>query len=160
MAWIRVNVSPKISSQSAGWMARVYISVRSCRILRSSTQQSVTIRLSSWRTTASGVSSGRTGSAEATRSAPGLADVTDSSLAGVVESVAGVVAEHRVQGGPATQFGLELRGGPGGPQGAAVHQRDPVAVGVRFVHVVGRHQDRHRVGLAQPGDEVPHVGTG
>ena len=50
MAWILVNVSPKISSQSAGWMARVYSSVRSCRSLRSSTQHSVNVRLASWAT--------------------------------------------------------------------------------------------------------------
>src|SRR5580704_18264163 len=140
MAWMRVKVSPKISSQSAGWMARVYISVRSCLILRSSTQQRVTIRLSSWRTAASGESSGRTGSAEAPRSAPGVADVTDSSLVGVVEGVAGVVTEHGVQRGLAAQFGLEVRRGSGSPQRAAVHQRDAVAVQVRLVHVVGGHQ--------------------
>jgi hypothetical protein len=49
MAWIFVKVSPKMISHRAGWMARVYSSVRSWRILRSSTQHSVTLRLASWR---------------------------------------------------------------------------------------------------------------
>jgi hypothetical protein len=56
MAWIRLNVSPKISSHSAGWMARVYSSARSWRIFLSSTQHSVPMRLSSRRAAASGVS--------------------------------------------------------------------------------------------------------
>src|SRR5215469_2191936 len=127
---MRVNVSPKISSHSAGWMARVYISVRSCRILRSSAQHNVTIRLSSWRTTESGESEGRVGSAETAGSAPGAADVTDASLIVVVESVAGVAAEHVVQRCVLAQRGLELLRGPGGPGRAAVHEREPVAVQV------------------------------
>src|SRR5215472_17751807 len=110
MAWIRLNVSPKMISHSAGWMARVYSSVRSCRILRSSTQQSVTTRLPSRRAIADAVSSGRSGnaltrgagpsdppgvgSAEAAGGTPGATDVTDAPpLAVVVERAAGVVAE-------------------------------------------------------------------
>src|SRR6516164_5806035 len=98
IAWILVNVSPKISSQSAGWMARVYSSVRSWRILRSSTQHSVMTRLASRRAIADAVSSGRSGnagSAEAAGGAPGATDVTDASPLGVVvERAAGVVPEH------------------------------------------------------------------
>src|SRR5579864_6938648 len=96
----RVMVSPKISSQSAGWMARVYSSVRSWRILRSSTQHSVMTRLASRRAIADAVSSGRSesvGSAEAAGGAPGATDVTDASPLGLVaERAAGVVAEHVV----------------------------------------------------------------
>ncbi len=43
------KVSPKITSHSAGWIARVYSSVRSWRILATSTQQNVTTRLKSRR---------------------------------------------------------------------------------------------------------------
>jgi hypothetical protein len=53
-----VKVSPKISSHSAGWMARVYSSVRSWRILRSSIQQRVTTRLTRRRRPARGGSAG------------------------------------------------------------------------------------------------------
>src|SRR5215469_15726494 len=123
IAWIRVNVSPKISSHSAGWMARVYSSVRSWRILRSSTQHSVMTRLASRRAMADAVSSGRSGnvltrgddppgppevgSAEATGGTPGAADVTDASpLGGLVKLKNEVVAEHVIQRGPAPEHGL------------------------------------------------------
>src|SRR6476620_1119440 len=142
MAWILVNVSPKISSHSAGWMARVYSSVRSCRILRISTQQSVAMRLASRRSAAGGVSASGTasGSAEAAGSAPGTADIADPSLLGpVVQHPAGVVAEHVVQGGAAAQGRLQLGGGAGGPDPPGVHQRDPVAVGIGLVHIVRGH---------------------
>src|SRR5262252_8062937 len=149
MAWIRLNVSPKISSHSAGWMARVYSSVRSWRILRSSTQQSVAIRLARRRTPARGA--GGSGSAEAASGAPRAADVTDASLLGfVVQGAAGVVAEHVVQRGPLARPGLELGRGAGGAQGAVVHQRDPVAVQVGLFHVVGGHEDGRVAGLPEP----------
>src|SRR5258708_11711490 len=114
-AWILVNVSPKISSQSAGWIARVYSSVRSWRILRSSTQHSVMTRLTSRRAAAGAVSSASSGkpayaatagSAEAAGGTPGAADVTDVSPLGVfIERSAGVVAGPNVQGGPAAEEG-------------------------------------------------------
>src|SRR5258708_32337853 len=122
MGWVLVNASPKIRSQSAGWMARVYSSVRSWRILRSSTQHSVMTRLASRRAAASGVSlgiSGRPdrpgpgrpgtpGSAETPGGTPGAADVTDASLLCFgIEGATGVVAGHVVQRGPAAQPGLE-----------------------------------------------------
>src|ERR1700722_14029414 len=142
MAWILVNVSPKISSQSAGWMARVYSSVRSCRILRSSTQHSVPIRLASRRMTAGRVSAGRVsagrvsaGSAsprspETAGGTPGPADVTDASLFGVVvERVAGVVAGHVVQRGSVAEHRLEQPRRARGPDRARVHQRHLVAGG-------------------------------
>src|SRR5258708_30454361 len=168
MAWILVNVSPKISSQSAGWMARVYSSVRSWRILRSSTRPSGMTRLASRRAAASGVSlgiSGRPewpgrpgtpGSAETRGGAPGAADVTDASLLCFgIEGATGVVAEHVVQRGPAAQHGLEHARGTGDADRPGVHERDPVAVGIGLVHVVGRHQDGDRSRLAGPGDLVP-----
>src|ERR1700722_3813260 len=137
MAWILVNVSPKISSQSAGWMARVYSSVRSCRILRSSTQHSVPMRLASRRMTAGRVSAGRVsaGSAsprspETAGGTPGAADVTDASLFGVVvERVAGVVAGHVVQRGSVAEHRLEQPRRARGPDRARVHQRHLVAGG-------------------------------
>src|SRR6185437_8444360 len=163
IAWIRLNVSPKISSHSAGCMARVYSSVRSWRIFLSSTQHSVPTRLISRRAAASGVSPaswGRPGSAEAAGGAPGAAYVTDASLLRVVvEGAAGVVPEHVVQRGAVPERGLELARGSCGPDQACVHERDPVAVGVGLVHVVGGHQHGERGGLAQPGDVVPHIGA-
>src|ERR1700733_7125033 len=164
IAWILVNVSPKISSHSAGWIARVYSSVRSWRILRISTQHSVTMRLSSRRTTPNGDSPGRPvspGLAETAGGTPGAADVTDASLLGVVvERAAGVVAEHVVQRGPGTERGLEHAGGTGGADRARVHERDPVAVGVGLVHVVGGHQHGDRRGLAERVDVLPDIRAG
>src|SRR6202035_2441173 len=107
MAWILLNVSPKIISQSAGWMARVYSSVRSCRSLRSSTQHSVTIRLASWRMLTRPLPG--SWSAQTAGGAPGATDVTDASLSGLlVQRAAGEVAEHVVQRGLRTQHGLQL----------------------------------------------------
>src|SRR5215475_11201703 len=167
MAWILLNVSPKITSHSAGWMARVYSSVRSWRILRSSTQQSVATRLIRRRTTARGGSAGSPGnpggrgSAEAAGGAPGAADVTDASLLGiVVQRPAGVVTEHVVKGCSLAQPGLELGRGAGGANGAVVHEGDPVAVQVGLFHVVGGHEDGRLAGLPEPGDELLDVGGG
>src|SRR5215472_4048416 len=167
MAWILVKVSPKISSHSAGWTARVYSSVRSWRILRISTQQSVTTRLARRRTPARGGSAGSPGhpggrgSAEAASGAPGAADVTDASLLGiVVQRPAGVMTEHVVKGGSLTQSGLELGRGAGGAEGAVVHERDPVAVQVGLIHVVGGHEDGRLARLPEPGDELPDVSPG
>src|SRR5215468_261750 len=165
MAWILVKVSPKISSHSAGWMARVYSSVRSCRILRSSTQQSVATRLARRRRPAWGRPAGspggpgRSGSAEAAGGAPGAADLTDASLLGiVVQRPAGVMTEHVVERGSLAQPSLELGRGAGGPDGAVVHERDPVAVQVGLLHVVGGHEDGRVAGLPEPGDELPDAG--
>src|SRR6185437_14324157 len=128
MAWIRLNVSPKISSHSAGWMARVYSSVRSCRSLRSSTQHSVIMRLASWRspTRPLGAAPGPAGgSAQAARGAPGATDVTDASPRGVlVQRSAGEMPEHVVQGRVQAQARLQAGRGAGGLNPAAVHQRE------------------------------------
>src|SRR6516225_8328223 len=129
IAWILENVSPKINSQSAGWIARVYSSVRSCRILRSSTQQSVPIRLARRRSAATGLSRTTGGSTQAAGGAPGAAYVTDASFFRcVVQGVAGVVPEHVVQGGAVAEPGAQVGGAAGGADPAAVHQRHPVAV--------------------------------
>src|SRR5947208_1241925 len=162
MAWILVKVSPKISSHSAGWMARVSSSVRSWRILRSSTQQSVATRLIRRRRPARGGSAGSpsrpgwSGSAEAAGGAPGAADVTDASLLGiVVQRPAGVMAEHVVKRCSLAEPGLQLVRGAGGAEGAVVHERDPVAVQVGLLHVVGGHENGRLAGPPDPGDELP-----
>src|ERR1700760_5018737 len=118
-------------------MARVYSSDRSCLILHSSTQHSVTIRLN--RLLISKRSPpGTVRSTEATGGGPASADIADASLPGVVVGVqraAGVVAEHLVQGRVVAQGLLELVRGAGGADVAQVHERDPVAVDVGLVHV-------------------------
>src|SRR5215469_2685104 len=151
-------------------MALVYSSVRSWRILRSSTQHSVTIRLTRRRATASGVSAGgtsavekwpgpaRTGSAEAAGGTPCAADVTDASLfVVVVQSPARVMPEHVVQGGALAEHRLEHARRARGSNRPRVHERYPVAVGIGLVHVVGRHQYRHVCCFAQSRDELPHI---
>src|ERR1700733_3117613 len=140
-----------MSSHSAGWMARVYSSVRSCLILRSSTQHRVTMRLPSRRKLASGVS------AQSAGGAPGAAYVTDSSL-GDLEGVAGVVPEHVVERNLVTQSRLEIGVTALGPDGALVHERDPVAVEVGLVHVVRCHQHGHPTHLPVPLHGVPQAG--
>src|SRR5215469_3666215 len=126
-------------------MARVYSSVRSCRILRSSTQHSVTIRLARRPSPAARPSGATGGSTEAAGGAPGAAYVTDASfLRRVVrEGVAGVMPEHVVKRGTVTEPGAQVGGAAGGTNRAAVHQRHPAAVGFGLVHVVGRHHHGH-----------------
>src|ERR1700733_1967361 len=102
-----------MSSHSAGWMARVYSSVRSCLILRSSTQHRVTMRLPSRRSPARGLS------AQSAGGAPGVAYVTDSSL-GDLEGIAGVVPEHVVERDLGTQSRLEIGGAAPRPGGGPV----------------------------------------
>src|SRR5580658_8438424 len=132
-----------MSSHSAGWMARVYSSVRSCLILRSSTQHRVRMRLNSRRTPDRGRS------AQPAGGAPGAAYVTYSSRTDL-EGVSGVMPEHVDQGDAGAQSRLELGRGALGADAALVHQRDPVAVGVGLVHVVGGHEHRHPAHLPFP----------
>src|SRR5262245_15290042 len=100
----RVKVSPKISSQRAGWMARVYSSVRSCRTLRSSTRQSVSSRLAN---TCQPGGAG-TASAEAAGGTAGTADIAETPL--LSQHVSGVVTEDLLQRGARVQRLLERAG--------------------------------------------------
>src|ERR1700754_3640785 len=99
MARRRENVSPKISSHRAGWIARVYSSVRSCRIFWSSTMHIATTRAGSRR---QAVQDG--GSAEPAGGTSGTACVTEV-VSWFVELIAGVGAEHLLESGS----GLEAR---------------------------------------------------
>src|SRR6266700_4578233 len=92
MACRRLNVSPKIRSQSAGWIARVASSVRSWRIFWTSARQNVRMRPPSHRHAGGALGSAIVVSAEATRDAPGAAYVTE--LPSFLERIAGVEAEH------------------------------------------------------------------
>src|SRR5271165_1991742 len=125
-------------------MARVYSSLRSCRILHTSTQHSVTIRLARLLSAKTGLP-GTGMLTEAAGGAPGAADIADPSLLLVVQRAAGVVAEDVVQGHVLAERRLQVARGAGRPDMAQVHERQPVAVGVRLVHVVRRHQDGHAV---------------
>src|SRR5437879_13229688 len=92
MAWRRSNVSPKISSHSAGWIDRVSSSVRSWRIFWTSARQNVAMRLPS-HFHAGGVGGGvNAASTESARDAPRATNVTE--LPSFLERVAGVEAEH------------------------------------------------------------------
>src|SRR5215469_8872473 len=97
-------------------MARVYSSVRSCRILRSSTQHSVTIRLARRPIPAARLSGAIGGSTEAAGGAPGAAYVTDASFLwrAVREGVACVMPEHVVERGAVTEPGDVLPHDPAG----------------------------------------------
>src|SRR5215469_10845823 len=110
-------------------MARVYSSVRSCRILRSSTQHSVMTRLASLVIPATGLSVTMGGSTEAAGGAPGAAYVTDASFFRLVgEGVTGVVAEHVVEGHAVAELGAQVGGTAGGADRAPVHQRNAVTI--------------------------------
>src|SRR5438270_792230 len=117
-------------------MARVYSSLRSCRTLHTSTQHSVTIRLA--RLLSSKIGPPRTGMlTEAAGGAPGAADIADPSLLlAAVQRPPGVVAEDVVQRHVLAQRRLQVAGRAGRADVAEVHQRQPVAVDVRLVHVV------------------------
>src|SRR6476469_5195769 len=99
MARRRENVSPKISSQSAGWIARVYSSVRSCRIFWSSTMHIATTRAGSRRQV---IQDG--GSAEPAGGTAVTACVTEV-VSWFFELVAGVGAEHLLEGGSGFEAG-------------------------------------------------------
>src|SRR5579864_9033758 len=101
MARSRLKVSPKISSQSTGWMARVYNSARSCRTLSHSARQSVTTLLPSRRHI--GGAGGR--STKTARGATGTADITETPL--LFQQVTSEMTEHIFQGGRGAQTGLE-----------------------------------------------------
>src|SRR5450631_4482662 len=123
-----------MSSHSAGWMARVYSSLRSCLTLHTSTQHSVTIRLA--RLLSSKIGPPGTGMlTEAAGGAPGAADIADPSfLPGLVQRPAGVVAEHLIQRDVLAERRLQVGRGTGRADVAQMHERQLVAVGVRLVH--------------------------
>src|SRR6266508_4813028 len=109
MAWRRSKVSPKIRSHSAGWIARVSSSVRSWRIFWISARQNVAMRLPSHRHAGGAGGGVNVASAEAACDAPGATNVTE--LPSFLERVAGVEAEHVLEGRlrPETRFELGRR---------------------------------------------------
>src|SRR6266511_944327 len=145
MAWRRSNVSPKIRSHSACWIARVISSVRSWRIFWISARQSVAMRLLSHRHTG-GLGGGvNVASAEAACDAPGATNVTESPS--FLERVARVVTEHVLERRLRPEARFELGRGAHGADAAAVHERDPVAQPLGLFHVVRREEDRDSLGL-------------
>src|SRR5436190_1928355 len=121
MAWRRSNVSPKISSHSAGWIARVSSSVRSWRIFWISTRQNVAMRLPSHFHAGGLGGSVAAASAESACDAPCATNVTE--LPSFLERVAGVETEHVLERrlGPEACFEVGRRSH--GANAAAVHQR-------------------------------------
>src|SRR6478672_4937197 len=120
MAWSRSNVSPKISSHSAGWIARVSSSVRSWRIFWISRRQNVAMRLPSHFHAGGLGGSVVAASAESACDAPCATNVTE--LPSFLERVVGVETEHLLERrlGPEACFELGRR--PHGANEAAVHQ--------------------------------------
>src|SRR6476469_1298767 len=167
---ILVKVSPKISSHRAGWIARVYSSVRSCRSFCSSTTHIAPTRAATTRQPArarGGVSSRREVSAEPGSGAAGAADIAEPLLpvlVRVVEIAAREVAEDVLEAGTAALDGrqvvLEPAGRAHAAKAAAVHERDAVAVLVGLVQVVGRDQDGHAGGGPYRADVLPHLRAG
>src|SRR5581483_3914441 len=146
------------------------MSVRSWRIFCSSTMQSATMRAGRTRQPVRGAGGGEAMSvADEVTAEAGMAeavtadavsgdaasadtggcgargtDIAELSRGRLIKGVAGVVAEdvfERARAG--RQRGLELLRRAGGPDRAAVHERDPVAELVGLVHVVRRDEHRH-----------------
>src|SRR5487761_81960 len=104
----------------------------------------------------------RVSSAKSAGGAPGAAYFTNASFFfwSLVQGVAGVVAEDVVERGLVTEPSPQRSRSPGDADLGPVHQRDPVAVGVGLVHVVGGHQHGHLVLGAQLGDVLPDDAAG
>src|SRR5436190_683857 len=127
MARIRVNVSPKISSHSAGWIARVTSSLRSRRNFCSSTRHIAPVRESTSRAAEIGL----------TEAASGAASCPDIAESFRTQVVTGVGTEHVVEARRTlAQPGDQLVRRAQGPDPAPVHERDPVAVLLGLLHVV------------------------
>src|SRR5215218_5833913 len=99
----RENVSPKMSSHSAGWIARVISSTWSLRIRCSSTMQNVMTRLGS-RHHPGGPPGGR--SAEAAGSSARAAHIPQ--VPSILDLAAGVVAEHVLERRVLAQLVLQV----------------------------------------------------
>src|SRR5579875_1179429 len=159
MAWIRLNVSPKITSHSTGCTARVSSSVRSWRSFCSSTTQNVTTLLARRRQGCSGARA--RGSAQTPGGETGAAYGTDPSIVdAVVELRAGVVAEDVLEAGAGAEGSLELGRPAHGSDGTEVHEGDPVAQRLGFFHVVGGEHDGRPPFAAQLLDALPHAVAG
>src|SRR6266566_767924 len=147
MAWRRSNVSPKISSHSAGWIARVSSSVRSWRIFWISARQNVAMRLPS-HFHAGGLGGGvKATSAESACDAPRATNVTE--LSSFLERVARVEAENIFERRLRPEARLELGRRSHGANEPPVHQRHPIAQLLGFFHVVGRDENSDPVRLEQ-----------
>src|SRR5579863_8345828 len=152
----RLNVSPKMTSQSTGCTARVTASVRSCESFCSSTRQKVKTLFGNWRQI---VGSGRAAAlANATCSSPGRPDRANRphGLALLVEVVARVVAKHVLEVGVRADAELQLGRTSDRLDLPEVEERDPVTKELGFLHVVGREQHGHTGRLAQVFDALPH----
>src|ERR1700727_2396042 len=102
IAWIRLNVSPKITSHRTGWTARVNSSGRAWRSFWSSTRQKMPTRDGYRRSVVSALS-------DATGGAASASDGTQSSLGRVTgKRATGVMSEHVLQRRVGRERGLEL----------------------------------------------------
>src|SRR5262249_35149835 len=145
MTCSRLKVVPKISSHSAGWIARVTSSVRSWRIFWISTRQNVAMRLPSHRHAGGGGAGASGTSAEAAGDAPRATNVTE--LSSLLERITGVVTEHVLERRLGSEAGFELAGCADRADAAAVHERHTVAELLGLLHVVRREQHRDPLGL-------------
>src|SRR5450756_1470301 len=153
MARIRLNVSPKTTSHRTGWTALVTSSVRSCLSFCSSTRQNVTTREPSRRAPRTD----RESRSAQMDGATGAADTAQPSSLVLNEVAASEGAEDVLEAGPLPLRGLQLIGSPDGSQPPEVHQSDPVAQRVRFLHVVGRQEHRRAVALLHVAHPGPHA---
>src|SRR5436305_13413872 len=138
MARNRVKVSPKTSSHSAGWSARVISSVWSWRSFCCSTRHMVPIRETTRR--------GRPIGTDSPQPASGPASCSDIAhpFSGITgQPVAGGGAEHVVEGGARADTGFELGRCAQRADPTAGHQGYPVAVLVGLLHVVRGHAHGH-----------------
>src|SRR6201992_4349288 len=148
-----LNVVPKISSHSAGCTIRVTSSVRSRRSFCISTIANALTRLNvaGRRCHPRGPRDSVTGvglTAVSTGTAGNLSAGTDfteqTGALGLRRQVRrGVVPEDVFERGARRDRRLQLRRRPAGAQRAVMHQRNPVAQGVRLFHVMGGQQHGH-----------------
>src|ERR1700690_846592 len=125
---MRLNVSPKTTSQRIGCTARVNSSVRSWLSFCSSTRQNVPTRLGNRRQTPGAI---RATSANALRRPPGAADLPQAALRAVARKrLTREAAEHVLERRVGPDLRLQLVGGAHCADHPQVHERHAVAEGV------------------------------
>src|ERR1017187_4820853 len=151
MAPLRANTCPKMSSQSAGWRARVMSSVKSWRSLRNS--NSVMTNVFSMKPAKGWMKAAVIGVGLAKALGRGAFGGCVAEGATGIQGAAGIVDENVIQRVAGTKRCLELFAGAQRSHLAQVHDRDAITMALRFLQVMGGEEQ----GRAIVGPQINEV---
>src|ERR1035438_1268868 len=154
IAPLRENTCPKMSSQSAGWRARVMSSVKSWRSLRNS--NSVVTNVFSMKPAKGWMKAAVIGVGLTKALGRGAFGGCVAEGATGIKGAAGIVDEDVIQRVAGAKRGLELFAGAQRSHLAQVHDRDAITMALRFLQVMGGEEQGRAIVGPQINEVLPN----